>query len=321
MMLKELTEDPEPRLAAIEQLRVLDRIADPALQGMARLAAHVAGSSSAAIHIIGAESEHRIAGYAAPLGDTPVADSMCRLVVESRQAIVTRDATADERFAYSPLISGEAPIRFYAAFPMRTGDGEVVGTVCAFDTREGDLPEQSAGLLEDIALQASTHLGLMRLVGELGTDSTRDGLTGAANRLVLEDRLAHHLARIARHGTQLVVASIDVGGFAAVRDSLGQSAGDRLLQEVARRLASSVRAEDLVARIGDDEFAVVAERPEQGLELESFRERLDKALGSPFTIRGKLVEADARVGAVLARRDESAAEIMARADAEMKLHQ
>jgi diguanylate cyclase (GGDEF)-like protein len=204
---------------------------------------------------------------------------------------------------------------------MRTGDGEVVGTVCAFDTREGELPEQSAGLLEDIALQASTHLDLMRLVGELGGDSTRDELTGAANRLVLGDRLAHHLARIARHGTQLVVATIDVAGFAEIRDSLGQSAGDRLLQEVARRLAASVRAEDLVARIGDDEFAVVAELPEQGLELESFRERLAKSLAGPFTIRGKLVEAGARVGAVLARRDESAAEILARADAEMKLDQ
>jgi GGDEF domain-containing protein len=80
-----------------------------------------------------------------------------------------------------------------------------------------------------------------------------------------------------------------------------------------------VRAEDLMARVGDDEFVIVAELPEQGLELESFHERLAQALGSPFTIRGKLVEADARVGAVLARRDESAAQILARAEADMRL--
>ena len=298
---------------------MLDRIADPALQGMARLAAHIAGVSSAAIHVVGADTQHRIAGYAAPLGDSPVSDSMCRLVVESKEAIVVGDAVADGRFAYSSLVAGEAPVRFYASFPMRTGEGEVIGTVCAFDTRTNELCDQAAALIEDIALQASTHLDLMRLVGELGTDDSRDELTGAANRLVLGDRLAHHLARIRRHGTQLVVAAVEIQGLDEISANLGHGAGDRLLQEVARRLAARVRAEDMVARVGEREFVVVAELPEQGLELESFRDRLGQALTGPFTLRGKLVESGARVGAVIAEREETASAILARADAEMKL--
>ena len=272
-----------------------------------------------AIHVIGADSQHRIAGYAAPLGDSPVSDSICRLVVESKEAIVVGDAAADGRFAYSSLVAGDAPVRFYASFPMRTGEGEVIGTVCAFDTVVGELSDQAAGLVEDIALQASTHLDLMRLVGDPAADASRDELTETANRLVIGDRLAHHLARIRRHGTQLLVATVSIEGHAEVSTSLGHSAGDRLLQEVARRLASRVRAEDLIARVGEHGFVVLAELPEQGLDLESFRERLGGALTRPFTIRGKLVEAGARVGAVIAESDESASEILARADAEMQL--
>jgi diguanylate cyclase (GGDEF)-like protein len=315
-----LAAETEPRSAAIKQLNVLARIADPALQGMTRLAAYVAGASSAAIHIIGPDSQHRIAGYAAPLGDHPVTDSMCRLVVESGEAIVVSDAVADGRFSYSSFVHGERPVRFYASFPLRTGEGEIVGTVCAFDTHDIKLGDQAVRLLEDISIQASTHLGLMRLVGELGANTGQDELTGAASRVTLGDRLAYHLARLNRHDIQVVVATIRLDGVEDITANLGDGAGDRILQEIARRLAGSVRDEDLVARIGSHEFVVVAELPGEGVKAESFQERLTMAVSRPFTVRGKLVDIGIGVGAVTGRRGESAEEILARADEESGRH-
>jgi diguanylate cyclase (GGDEF)-like protein len=305
------------RLRAIERVGAVDRIADPALQGLARIAAYVTGASAAAVHIIDGRLQRRIAAYGAPLEDVPRHESMCRLVVENGEPIVTADATGEERFDYSPFVTGPGAVRFYASVPLRTQGGEIIGTVCAFDEEPIELPPEGAGLLEDLAMQATTHLDLMALVSELGDAATQDSLTGAANRLILNDRLAHHLARRRRHGEFLVVAAVDIDRFKAVNDRYGHAAGDAVLREAARRLAASVRAEDTVARVGGDEFIVVAELGVDGLPADSFATRLTEALDRPVSFSGTQLPCRATVGAVLAGRGDSATDLLRRADAAM----
>ncbi|MDD5579858.1 MAG: EAL domain-containing protein [Methylobacter sp.] len=81
--------------------------------------------------------------------------------------------------------------------------------------------------------------------------------TGLPNRLVLNDRLAHELARARRDDTQLAVFFIDLDRFKNINDSLGHGAGDELLTQVSRIFVQCVRATDLVIRIGGDEFVVI----------------------------------------------------------------
>ena len=305
------------RLKAIERVGAVDRIADPALQGIARIAAHVTGASAAAVHIIDSGLQRRIAAHGAPLEDAPRHESMCRLVVDTGERIVTRDATQEERFAYSPFTSGEGPVRFYASVPLRTQGGEIIGTVCAFDERPIELPPGVADLLEDLAAQATTHLDLMALVSELGTAATSDSLTGVANRLILNDRLERHLARRRRHGEFLVVTAVDLDGFKEVNDRYGHAAGDAVLREAARRLSSCVRSEDTVARVGGDEFVVVAELGMDGLPPERFAARLADAVNRPVDFSGRRLPCRATIGAVLASRGDTAAELLRRADEAM----
>jgi diguanylate cyclase (GGDEF)-like protein len=85
-----------------------------------------------------------------------------------------------------------------------------------------------------------------------------DGLTGLANRGVLEDRLPREWEACRRRGTSLAVVISDLDHFKAVNDNHGHAAGDEVLRQSAARLGRVVRSSDLVARYGGEEFVVVA---------------------------------------------------------------
>ena len=306
------------RLATIDRLRVLDRVADPALQGLMRLAAFISGSASAGLHVIDGRWQHRLAAHGAPLENSPIGDSMCRLVVEGEEPINVSDAASDGRFAYSSYVQGDDPVRFYAAVPLRAGGGDVIGTVCTFDTKVIDLPPERMELLDDIALQATTCIEMATLIDELGEAATTDELTGVANRLILADRLSYHLARKARRRDRdLAVALIDLDDFKQVNDRLGHAAGDEVLRRTATRLAAVLRDEDTVARIGGDEFVVVAEGDEDPLDPAALEHRLSAAIAAPIEVAGEMITPSASVGVAMAAGDDDAKSLIARADAAM----
>ena len=84
-----------------------------------------------------------------------------------------------------------------------------------------------------------------------------DSLTGLYNRHYLDSHLAAMLERSKGDGRPLAVAIIDIDFFKSVNDTHGHVAGDQVLRELARRLENSIRASDLAARLGGEEFVVV----------------------------------------------------------------
>lgn len=139
------------------------RSGDPALEPIARLAAYISGGSAAGVHIFDEKVQHRIAGYNAPVAPHPREDSMCRLVVESGERIATADATLEDRFGYSSFVQGDPPgLRMYVSTPLRMGDGEVVGTLCAWDSGSADLSDEQLAAFDDLAAIAAIVLGAQR---------------------------------------------------------------------------------------------------------------------------------------------------------------
>ena len=112
--------------------------------------------------------------------------------------------------------------------------------------------------------------------------SLHDGLTGLPNRDLLYDRITQAIAAAQREGSIHCGFFLDLDGFKAINDRLSHNMGDLVLQEVARRLTSAVRSMDTVARIGGDEFFILALDIESEAAAYRLAEKLLDQFNSPF---------------------------------------
>ncbi|MGH8889894.1 MAG: putative bifunctional diguanylate cyclase/phosphodiesterase [Acidothermaceae bacterium] len=122
-----------------------------------------------------------------------------------------------------------------------------------------------------------------------------DSLTGLASRALFLDRLKHGLIQATRSKTNITLLFIDLDRFKMVNDTLGHSAGDVLLVEVAERLRGCLRASDTAARFGGDEFVVLLHGT-NAADSEVVANRIIEAVRQPFTINGMDVFVDASIG-------------------------
>ena len=112
----------------------------------------------------------------------------------------------------------------------------------------------------------------------------RDVLTGLANRALFLDRLDRALTQDQDEGRSTVVLVLNLDGFKRFNDSLGHPTGDRLLQDVARRLAQTVRAVDTCARLAGDEFGILLDGSGTADDGLVAAERINSALREPLEI-------------------------------------
>jgi diguanylate cyclase (GGDEF)-like protein len=144
-----------------------------------------------------------------------------------------------------------------------------------------------------------------------------DPLTDMANRSLFLYQVGHALARAQRQSQAVTVMFIDLDNFKTVNDSLGHAAGDRLLVEAARRLATCVRGSDLIARLGGDEFAVLLEETRDVTEALQVAERVGTAFARPFVLAGKEVFVTSSIGIARTEHGETSDELVRNADLAM----
>lgn len=126
-----------------------------------------------------------------------------------------------------------------------------------------------------------------------------DGLTGLPNRELLRKHLWAAATRLQQEpGYQLALLFLDLDRFKLINDSLGHLAGDKLLIAIAKRLSFYLRPEDMVARVGGDEFAILLENANQEMAIE-VAELIQKELSVPLRIDGQEVFTTASIGIVL----------------------
>ncbi|MFP4644931.1 MAG: diguanylate cyclase domain-containing protein, partial [Spirochaetales bacterium] len=146
-----------------------------------------------------------------------------------------------------------------------------------------------------------------------------DEVTGLPNRRFLTERLTEAIARRSRNaGDPLVVLFIDLDGFKAVNDLYGHLTGDMLLREIGRRLDAELRASDVVARYGGDEFVAILESLTSEERVTRVVERLTDIIRRPFIVNAKPLRTDASIGiAVYGDDGETPEELIRRADEAM----
>lgn len=141
-----------------------------------------------------------------------------------------------------------------------------------------------------------------------------DPLTGIANRILFDERLAQELARWQRVRSPASVLLWDIDRFKSINDSYGHAAGDRVLKEVAKCLAGRVRATDLVARLGGEEFVILAVGTPLAAAVTMADELRATIEALRFHFRGTPVRVTASCGVTEFRDDDVAETIFDRAD-------
>lgn len=196
--------------------------------------------------------------------------SFCTHTIQQSEPMVIRDAHEDPRFADSPLVRGEPFIRFYIGAPLITPAGYNIGALCAMDTVPHDPSSEQVKLLQDLGRLVVDELELRKI-------AALDPLTGALTRRGFEQ--ATHRLTAETAGAPACVVVMDIDHFKKVNDTYGHGAGDRVIQGAVRACRSVLRPQDIVARIGGEEFAIVL----PGLTMtEGFKaaERMRTAVGS-----------------------------------------
>ncbi|HEY4376523.1 MAG TPA: diguanylate cyclase, partial [Acidimicrobiales bacterium] len=153
--------DEPRRIAALHRLGLLDRGPDPYVDTIVGMAAQVCGAPMAALSVVDNDRQWFTSSVGVQLTDTPRARSFCAHTILDREHVfIVDDATEDDRFATSPLVAGDAHVRFYAGAPIAVGDDPPLGSLCVMDRSPRQLSRRQIATLERLRDSLVTYLEL-----------------------------------------------------------------------------------------------------------------------------------------------------------------
>jgi diguanylate cyclase (GGDEF)-like protein/PAS domain S-box-containing protein len=259
------------------------------------------------------ELKQREASFRLLFDSNPVPMIVCAL--DDERILGVNDA-AIEHYGYSRAEFENLTIRSLQAFeiePPWHGDhsnDELTARTWKHVKADGtliDLAIYSRHLV--YAEQPAVLLALMditerkRAEARLSFMAQHDGLTGLPNRKLLRQQMDDLLLHTRRSAEKVAVLVLGLDNFKAVNDTLGHGIGDKLLRDVAKRLRSTLREEDVLARLNSDEFAIIQSgltRPEDAVLLSK---RLLEAIGQPYLLDDHSVVIGASIGIAMAPSD------------------
>jgi diguanylate cyclase (GGDEF)-like protein len=158
-----------------------------------------------------------------------------------------------------------------------------LGTLAVVDNQPRTFNEEQRSSLKDLSHLVVSSLENRKRALQLSRLAMTDYLTGLANRVQFERVINSEMAHARRSGESFSLLQMDLNDFKRVNSQYGYAAGDEALIEVARRLSKQVRAEDLVARFGGNEFgAIVRQTTQDSLAL--LIKRIVQAVSEPILL-------------------------------------
>jgi diguanylate cyclase (GGDEF)-like protein len=229
----------------------------------------------------------------------------------SGEAVRTGQPSIGRRLRSDPLLTqwranaARGGYGAVSAFPLRVGDA-VIGCLTLVAEDENAFDEIEAGLLAELSDDVGYGIANLRTrIRQLEAERTiermayADPLTGLPNRAAMRTRIATAIAASHERHRALAVLSIHVGHFDEISDTLGRAAGDRLMTEVAGRVAAVARSDqDALARIGEDELVLLL-RDADAAQGSDVARRIVDALYRPVEIAGAELDARGAVGIAL----------------------
>ena len=263
--LEDVTAEVEARAESERLLQMLDATSD--FVAIFRPSGEILHTNAALAQIL---DDHRAAGGSGNLGD----------LLEDREGFINRGLAV---VATSDTFHGEIDLR---VTPDRTLPVSALGVV----------GRDENGELDWVAMVARDISGLKEAERRLRHLATSDHLTGLANRALFTDHLDEVVERAGRTGRGVAVLFCDLDRFKEVNDRFGHAVGDRVLVEIAERLRAIIRGDDMVARVGGDEFVIICDGADDPDVLAALADRVIEAIGRPFAAGEEQTQVGISVG-------------------------
>ena len=256
--------------------------------------------------------------------ETPL-DSLLNEICTSINALITTARCSVRVLGPSGIVAYEVTPEFSVAdaYPVFRKDlldnrGQRIAIFCAFGPEGVSLDEESRGTLDAAADLVNVALNQRRLFEELNHSSTHDHLTNLPNRRRCNAHLEAAMQQAIETNSRMGVAYIDIDRFKSVNDRFGHKIGDLYLQVIAERLGNNVKKSDLLARIGGDEFLLVASDLKSVADAAAYKARLQSCFDDLFHLDGIDLRGAASIGvAVFPDHGHTMEDLKRYADADM----
>lgn len=213
----------------------------------------------------------------------------------------------------------ENSIESWLGIPLVERTNQVSGLLVAASRKPIRQWSLACATLKILAERFAMELQTKRFFEDTRSQGLRDALTRLPNRLLFEDRLYSTLKESQRTGEMFATLFVDLDRFKTINDSFGHDVGDQVLRGVARRLSSSIRASDTVARYAGDEFTIVLRHVIQREDVFRIAKKLNQLLAEPLQLPdGKEISCTASIGVSFYPDDgDAGAELIKHADQAM----
>ena len=258
--------DEARRLVAVRALALVDTPAEERFDRITRVAQRLFGSAAATISLVDETREWIKSSSGFPHHQLARTISFAAHAIGAGDTFVVEDTQDDSRFHDHPLVTGDPRIRFYAGRPLQAADTAQVGVLSIYDVEPHAWSRSETAALADIADIAQREMrqtGLsgpqLNIVGDASELSRIDPVTRLWNRGAMLEiaRGEMQQARSARRGVAVLMIAIE------------PVADDDMLSEVARILRASLRPNDVIARFGGNDFAVLLSGVESSRALDA----------------------------------------------------
>ncbi len=243
----------------------------------------------------------------------------CGTAAYRRERVIVTDIRSDPLWEDFRDLAAPYGYRSCWSTPVMSPKGAVLGVFAMYST-EARQPTPRESHLIDVTIRiAGIAIERRRAEEQIKLLAHHDPLTGLLNRSLLNDRLQQAILQTRRHKPSLSVVFIDLDNFKTINDSLGHSAGDRLLKAVAKRMEASVRATDTIVRLGGDEFVIILiDQPGSPVAPLTVVERIRAAVAEPLAIDGHSLDVTCSLGVATYPNDgEDPETLLMNADAAM----
>ncbi len=213
-------------------------------------------------------------------------DSFCSRMVQGMGPRIAPNSTLIPEYLAAP-IAQQVTIGAYVGVPLILSNGSLFGTLCAIDPQPqpesivNELPvvELCARLLMTVLESDLQKMVAQRIAERAEQDALVDSLTQLYNRRAWDNLLMQEEIRCARYGHPAAVFVLDLDDLKSVNDLQGHAEGDRLLQKTADSLREVLKEHDVIARIGGDEFVIMALETDEVMALDIIQ-RLERSLAA-----------------------------------------